>query len=141
MGRTKFDQKDLPFNGRSQSLGAVLSGRAWLRRLFLGAVVKFIIQISKGIIRDTRMRRSAMFYSLLVALCMLFAGAVLIDGWLREHIFVFLVWWAACAWLTLLAVLLAIFDMLVVRAAARRERRRLEREFLGKPPGTDDADS
>ena len=101
-------------------------------------MVKFIIQISKGIVRDTAMRRSAMFYALLAALSMLFAGAVLIDRWLREHLLLFIAWWVACAWLTLLAVLLALFDMLVLRAAARRERRRLEREFLRKPPDLDD---
>ena len=104
-------------------------------------MVKFIIQISKGIIRDTATRRSAMFYALLVALSMLFVGSVLIDRWLREHVVFFLAWWGACAWLTVLAVLLALFDMLVVRAAARRERRRLEREFLRKPPDFDDPDA
>ena len=93
---------------------------------------KLVIQISKGIIRDVRVRRWAMFYALLAAMLLLFTGAVLIDRWLREHLLVLVLWWGVCAWLTLLAVLLALFDMLMIRAAARRERKRLQREFLEK---------
>jgi hypothetical protein len=104
-------------------------------------VVKFVIQISKGIVRDHQMRRWAMFHTLLGAMLMLFAGAVLIDGWLLQHHLALFLWWAACAWLTLTAVLLALFDMLVIRAAARREKRRLERELHLKkstrPPDED----
>jgi hypothetical protein len=105
-------------------------------------VVKFIIQISRGIIRDQRMRRSTMFYVMLIALVMLFVGSVLIDYWLRENVWLFLLWWGLCAWLTLLAVLLALFDLLLVRTAARRERRRLASQLLRKQPSDiDDADS
>jgi hypothetical protein len=43
-------------------------------------------------------------------------------------------WWAGCAWLTLLAVLLALFDVIVLRAASGRARRRLEQHILHKPP-------
>lgn len=79
-----------------------------------------------------------MFYSVLAALLMLFAGATLLSEWLRAHPLTFLFYWAACAWITLLAVLMAIFDMLVVRARMRREQRRLAAEYLaevrGQPP-------
>ena len=71
-----------------------------------------------------------MFYTVLIALVLLFAGATFLDRWLREHLLLFAAFWLFCAWLTLLAVLLAIFDMLVLRAAAKHERRRLEREYL-----------
>jgi pilus assembly protein TadC len=105
-------------------------------------VVKFIIQISRGILRDQRMRRSTMFYVMLIALVMLFAGSALIDHWLRENVWLFLLWWGLCAWLTLLAVLLALFDLLLVRTAARRERRRLANQLLREEPSDiDDADS
>ncbi|MDB6154312.1 MAG: hypothetical protein JWL90_2765 [Chthoniobacteraceae bacterium] len=73
-----------------------------------------------------------MFYGMLVALVMLFAGSTFLDGWLREHALLFLGYWAACAWITFSAMLLAFFDLLLVRAAARRERRRLERDALGQ---------
>ncbi len=73
-----------------------------------------------------------MFYSVLGALVLLFGGATFLDGWLRARPLLFLLYWAACAWITLLAVLLAVFDMLVVRARARSERRRLEAEYLAQ---------
>jgi hypothetical protein len=77
-----------------------------------------------------------MFYSILTALVLLFAGVTLLEKTLRAHPVAFLLYWAACAWITMLAVLLAVFDLLVVRAAARRERRRLH----GELPTTDDPD-
>lgn len=95
---------------------------------------KFIIQVSKGLIRNQRARRILMFYSVLVALVLLFVGATFLDAQLRAHPFVFIAYWAVCAWITVLAVLLALFDMLLVRANVRRERRRLEQEYLEKHP-------
>ena len=91
---------------------------------------KFIIQVSKGLIRDQRARRLVMFYSVIFALVLIFAGSTFLWSLLREHPFVFLAYWAGCAWITLLAVLLAFYDMVKVRADVRRERRRLERELL-----------
>jgi len=95
---------------------------------------KFIIQISKGLIRDHRARRMVMFYSVLLALVLLFAGSTFLGPLLNphDHPFVFLAYWAACAWITLLAVLLALYDVAKVRGEARRERRRLERELAEK---------
>lgn len=93
---------------------------------------KFIIQISKGLIRDQRARRIVMFYSVLISLVLLFAGSTFLWGLLRAHPFIFLIYWAGCAWITLLAVLLAFYDMVKVRADLRRERRRLERELAGQ---------
>ena len=93
---------------------------------------KFIIQVSKGLIRDQRARRTLMFYSVLVALVLLFAGSTFLWSLLREHPFIFLIYWAGCAWVALLAVLLALYDMVKVRGEARRERRRIERELIKK---------
>ncbi len=90
---------------------------------------KFVIQVSKGLIRDQRARRTLMFYSVLVALVLLFSGSTFLWGWLREHPFLFLGYWAGCGWITLLALLLAFYDMLRVRGEVARERRRLEREL------------
>lgn len=78
-----------------------------------------------------------MFYSLLIALVLLFAGATLLEERLRAHPFIFLLYWGACAWITLLAVLLAIFDLLVIRASVRAERGRMEREHLERPHDPD----
>ncbi len=103
-------------------------------------MLKLILQVSKGLIRDARARRTLMFYGVLIAIVVLFIGAVLIDGWLRDRPWLFILYWAVCAWLTLLSVLLAMFDMLLVRAEARRERKRLER-FLEEEAGDNDDES
>lgn len=94
------------------------------------AVLKLVLQITRGLLRDQAARRSVMFYTVLAALVMLFLGVSLLWGWLRSHLLLFLLYWGVCAWITLTATLLAIFDMLLVRAAARRARRRLEAEYL-----------
>jgi hypothetical protein len=44
----------------------------------------------------------------------------------------FILYWGICAWLTLGAMLLALLDLLLLRAAARRERRRLEKEIIDR---------
>ena len=96
---------------------------------------KFIIQVSKGLIRDQRARRTLMFYSVLISLVLLFAGSTFLWSLLRDHPFVFLIYWAGCAWITLLAVLLALYDMAKVRADVNRERRKIERELVEKTKG------
>lgn len=92
----------------------------------------FVVPLTKALLRDQQARRQIMFYALIAAMLMLFFGATLLQGWLREHIFILLVYWFACAWLTLLAALLAIFDLLMIRIAARAARRNLEAEYLKK---------
>jgi uncharacterized membrane protein len=93
---------------------------------------KFILQVSKGLIRDQHARRLVMFYSVLLALVMLFAGSTVLWNFLRDHPVAFLCYWAVCAWITFLAVLLALYDVVKVRADASRIRRELEREYLAK---------
>jgi hypothetical protein len=93
-------------------------------------VHRFIVHLSKGLIREQTTRRSIMFFGLIAALVLLFLGATFFDTWLRERPWLFLLYWAACAWVTLLAVLLAMFDLLLVRAAVRRERREIARQIL-----------
>jgi hypothetical protein len=92
--------------------------------------VRFVIQISKGLIRSQRVRRTVMFYNVLILLLMIFAGSTFFWGWLRDHVFFFIVYWGACAWLTLLAILFAIYDMAQVRLEAKRERKRLVNEYF-----------
>jgi hypothetical protein len=103
-------------------------------------VVKLILLISKGIIRDQRSRRTVMFYGTLTALIVLFVGSTVLDRWLRDRPFAFVVFWAACAWITILCVLLALLDLLLVRAVVRRERRRIEQEYLKAHPRSDAVD-
>jgi hypothetical protein len=95
--------------------------------------VSFVIHATRGLIRNHKTRRKAMFVLLIIAMLLLFAGATFLQSPLNphEHPFGFILFWLACAWLTLTAMLLAIFDMLVVRLEARRAERTL-REALKK---------
>jgi len=98
-----------------------------------------ILLMTRGIILDPRTRRWAMFILLLAALCMVFAGSTFLAGGIATPLS-FLIYWGVCAWLTLGALLLALWDLLLLRAAARRERRRLEKQIIEQPSpdGLDD---
>ena len=89
-----------------------------------------ILLLTKGMLRDTRLRRNVMLWIMAAALVMLFLGSWLMsDEWARKHLGLYFAYWAACGWLTLTGVLLAVFDMLVVRAAAKAMRRRIEEDI------------
>ena len=96
-------------------------------------MLRTIILVTRGIILDPRVRRWAMFILLMAALAMVFAGYTFLAGTLSTP-WNFIVYWGACGWLTFAALMLALWDLLMVRAAARRERRRLEKQVLGHPP-------
>jgi hypothetical protein len=98
---------------------------------------KFILLLTKGLIREPRARRVMMFYLTLASLALLFCGAVLLDRWLSARPLLFVAWWGVCAWFMLAAVLLAVFDLLLVRAAARREQRDLARKILSSDDDPD----
>jgi hypothetical protein len=91
---------------------------------------RIILQLTRAFIRDSGMRRSMMFWTTLGSLVTLFLGATLLAGVLASHPLIFIGWWAACAWLMLAAALLAIFDLLMIRAAARQARRDLSRRVM-----------
>ena len=76
------------------------------------------------------MRRTTMFWVALAAMSMvgwgaLFVSAPEVNPWL------FAGYWLGCAWLTLLMLMLALYDWMVIRAKLSAERRRLRAEFLG----------
>lgn len=102
-------------------------------------VLRAVILLSKGILRDQRMRRIAMLWLMGSAVVMLFLGSLLLsDTWARTHPWLYFLYWAACGWLTITGVLLALFDILLIRAAARATRRQLERQFAEKEMKGDD---
>lgn len=89
-----------------------------------------IILLTKGVLRDTRARRNMMLGLMMAAMVMLFLGSWLMsDDWARRHVWLYFVYWIACGWLTLAGVLLAVFDILIIRATARAMRRKLEEEI------------
>lgn len=90
----------------------------------------FIVHATRGVIRDQRLRRRTMGILLGVAVIMIATGTIALGGWLnpREHRALFLLFWLACAWLTITALLLAVLDLLIVRLEARRGREALREE-------------
>jgi protein-S-isoprenylcysteine O-methyltransferase Ste14 len=92
-------------------------------------IVSFAIHATRGLLRDQRARRNSMFVAVLVAVVLLFCGATFLYPLLRAHPLWFVLYWLACAWLTILAVLLAIFDLLVTRVQARAAERLLRSQL------------
>jgi len=95
--------------------------------------VSFIAHATRGVIRDQKTRRRMMLILVIAALVLVFAGSTVLQAPLspREHPTGFLLFWIVCGWVTLTALLLAVFDLLLVRLEARRTQRAL-REGLKK---------
>ena len=101
-------------------------------------IAPFVVQVTCGVIRDQRVRRRAMAILLGLVLLMVATGILALGPWLdpREHPARFLLFWLACGWVTLTAFLLALLDLLLMRALERRERDALREETRAgiKPP-------
>ena len=95
-------------------------------------IASFALHAARGLLREQATRRRVMFATVLVAMLMLFAGTTLLAPLLlaHEHPFRFILFWGACAWLTLTALLLALLDLLMVRAQARAKRKEVQRDLL-----------
>jgi hypothetical protein len=104
-------------------------------------MASFAIHATRGLLRDERARRKTMTTALLAAVVMLMAGLTILRPWLNphEHPWRFILFWFACAWDTVLVLLLALLDMLLVRAQARQTRKIL-REGFSKGANTDPTD-
>jgi len=94
--------------------------------------VKLLIQFTRGLVYDQNTRRGVMFVIILAAMLMVFCGSTFLSAPLTARPLVFLSYWAACAWLTLCALLLALYDLLALRRRARQERRRLRAEIFSR---------
>ena len=87
----------------------------------------FVIHATRGLIRDRNARRKAMTMMLGLALLLLVSGLTFLQPALnpQEHPWRVVLFWLACIWFTFTALLLALFDMLVLRLEARRVEREL----------------
>src|SRR5437667_11202097 len=94
-------------------------------------ILSFAIHSARGVIRDQSTRRRVMFTTLVMAMLMLFFGTTFLQTLLspREHPGWFILFWVACAWLTLTALLLALFDLLMLRAQDRAARKILSEKL------------
>ena len=87
----------------------------------------FVVHATRGVIREQNTRRKAMLFLLALALLLLISGFTIFQPALnpREHPWRVIFFWIACIWLTFTALLLALFDLLVLRLQARRAEREL----------------
>jgi len=94
-------------------------------------IVSFAIHSARGVVRDQSTRRWAMFVTLVIAMVMLFFGTTFLQPLLspREHPGWFVCFWLACAWFTFTALLLALFDVLILRAQDRAARKILREKL------------
>ena len=93
--------------------------------------VSFVVHATRGVIRDQKTRRKAMVFCLALAVLLLATGFTIFQTALnpREHPW-FVIWfWIACVWLTFTAMLLAVFDLLIIRSEARKARRALREKL------------
>jgi hypothetical protein len=93
--------------------------------------LSFVVHATRGIIRDQNVRRKTMFVLLIIAMALLFCGSTFLAPIItpREHPGWFIFFWFVCAWLTLTAMFLAIFDLLMVKLQARKAERSLRQNF------------
>jgi protein-S-isoprenylcysteine O-methyltransferase Ste14 len=105
-------------------------------------MVPFTIHATRGLLRDQQARRKTMAVSMGVAIVLLVAGLTMFQSWLdpHEHPWRFILYWLACAWETVLVLLLALLDLLLVRAQARAARKALQQQ-ISRSPGQADGKS
>ncbi len=97
-------------------------------------VGSFATHATRGLIREAGTRRKIMMVAIFAALLLMVAGSTFLGDALnpREHATAFVIFWIACAWLTVLSILLAVFDLLIVRRQARAEQRRVREDVAQK---------
>jgi hypothetical protein len=102
-------------------------------------MVPFTIHATRGLLRDQSSRRKTMTVSLVVALALLIGGLTGLRPWLdpHQHPWRFIVYWLVCGWETVLVLLLALFDLLLVRAQTRAARKALREQYSKEPAGDD----
>src|SRR6478672_2428425 len=97
-------------------------------------VAPFAAHATRGLLRDPALRRKTMAIAIIVSLILVVTGLTVLRSSLNphEHPARFILFWFACGWITVTALLLALLDVLLVRAEARRARRALREEIT--PP-------
>ena len=95
-------------------------------------MASFAVLTTRGLIRDQKTRRVVMGAALVGALLLIVAGSTFLREALdpKERTLVFVLFWIACAWLTILAILLALFELLIVRAQSRAARKNLREQIV-----------
>src|SRR2546423_2607875 len=94
-------------------------------------VAPFAVHATRGVLRDPKARRKTMALLLAGALVLIVLGLLGAKTWLEphEHPVRFILFWLACGWIALTALLLGLLDLLLLRTAARRARKALSDEI------------
>src|SRR5260370_35161531 len=100
--------------------------------------VSFIVHATRGVIRDHNTRRKTMLMLVVAALILLFSGSTFLQAMLnsRAHPGWFILFWLTCAWLTLTAMLLAVFDFLIVKIGTPQAKRPMPHGLETPSPGS-----
>ena len=95
----------------------------------------FVIHATRGVIRDQKTRRRVMVLLLTVAIVLMIFGTTVLQSILNPHERPgwFLFYWLVCAWLTVTAILIAVFDLLMVTSEGRKAERQLRENMRGEP--------
>ena len=99
---------------------------------------KNLLALARALLLDLHWRRTLMVYLIAVAFGMMLVGGTVGFDFLRARIPLFIAFWLGCAFLTLVATLLAIYDLLILRLQARRAQRELRARLLAEARGEAD---
>lgn len=77
-------------------------------------------QMARAILGDRRARRRVLAAMLAVALAQVALGLWVIGDWLSQGIWRFLLWWTVCAGMSLMTMLMALYDVLKVIQEEKR---------------------
>ncbi len=77
-------------------------------------------RIARAILHDRSERRKVIARLLMLALLLMAGGLWVVDGLLAHNPWAFLLWWAACAGVTVLLLCAALYDLLAVLREERR---------------------
>ena len=81
--------------------------------------------LARMILHDRKERRKILTGMLLVSMAGMAIGLWIIDAWLMESAWRFLLWWGGCILVTTLVILFALYDALAV---IREEREKMFRD-------------
>lgn len=82
--------------------------------------VTVCVGLARMILHSRPMRRKILFQLLVVLLVVVVVGSWPLAGWLGEHVWLFILWWALSMFYGLMVILLAIYDFLSVLKEERQ---------------------
>ena len=91
--------------------------------------IKLTNEISRGILRTRRHRRMVMATFLVVAALFCLLGVTLLGAALEKNVVLFLAYWAVCLVVVEVALLFALYDVLMVRKEFSEEMSSLKKEY------------